>query len=233
MGDGGRVLIVGNSVSLSPADGVAAYPHRLETMGGSRWTIDSVIKGGATLDEFDAEVIAEIEAKRPDAIVLQVGINECAPRPLGRAGRARLGRLRPLWLRYRLIGFIHRFRQHIIRLRGVKQLSSIHDFASAVERVLNAARRTGCAALVLPITRIPAAAEERTPFTNREVARYNGVLSSMAGGDVYCVTEAELFGDVTPESFCAGPQTVHLAASAHDTLARYIATWLEAKGMKR
>jgi acyl-CoA thioesterase I len=228
---GGRVLVVGNSVSQPLADGVAAYPQRLEALAGQRCTIQTLIRGGATLDDFDAEVISAIETFNPDVVVLQVGINECAPRPLGRSGRARLARLRPLWLRQRVIAFLHRYRSQIIKLRGVKQLTSAEDFAAAVQRVISAARRRGSVTLILPITRIPAAAEVRTPFTNREVARYNAVLASLADDSVRWVSEAELFDQAVPEDFCAGPQTVHLAASAHETLARFIAEWLDAACM--
>lgn len=95
-----------------------------------------------------------------------------------------------------------------------------------MRRVVERALEHGSRVLILPITRIPSTAEQRTPFTNQEVARYNDLLSGFAGDRVEYLSERDLFGRQTPEEFCAGPDTVHLNAPAHDTIAAAVCDWI-------
>lgn len=226
------MLVVGNSVSMSPGDGVAAYPALLEAELGQGWEVRPVLKSGATIDEFETEVLQTISIYRPDALVLQVGINECAPRPLGRRGRARLSRLRWAPLRARIVQFLHAYRPQIIRLRGVHQLTSLADFESSVRRVVAGALEHGSQVLILPITRLTRTAEIRTPFANREIARYNGALRACAGEGVRFVTEDELFDGRPPDDYCADPTTVHLSGTAHAAIAKVIHTWALRRGAR-
>jgi lysophospholipase L1-like esterase len=222
-----RLLIVGNSVSMPPAADVAPYPDRLAALLGDGWTTAAIIRSGATVEEMEADVIAAL-ASRPDAVVLQVGINECAPRPLGPAGRARLGRLKPVWLRARIIGAIHRWRPQIIRMRPLAQLTTLDRFVASVRRIAAAARSTGAAMLILPVTEVTAVAEARTPFTNREVARYNAALQAASADGAAWVDAATLFAGLTPAVYCHAPETVHWSADAHQRAAEYVAAWLGA-----
>src|SRR5206468_2107531 len=133
------------------------YPQRLETLAAGSWQVITIIRSGATVEEMELEIVEALRGC-PDALVLQVGINECAPRPLGVAGRARLGRLRPQWLRDRLIGVVHRFRPQIIRARPLAQFTTLDRFEASVSRVVRAARDAGAAVLLLPITQVTATA---------------------------------------------------------------------------
>src|SRR2546422_2423866 len=96
--DLGRLLLVGNSVSQSPMQGVAAYPELLEARLNDQWRVVKIIRGGQTVDQFEPEIVTALEETAPRALILQVGINECGPRPLKRQERERLGRVRPAWL---------------------------------------------------------------------------------------------------------------------------------------
>jgi hypothetical protein len=219
-----RVLIVGNSVSMS-SDHVAGYPERIAPRAAG-WDVKTIIHSGATIEEMEPEVTGALRAERPEALVLQVGINECAPRPLGVDGRNRLGTLRPVWLRERIIWGLHRWRQDIIRLRGVIQFTPPDRFAAAVLHVLGAARSVNARVLLLPITRVTAIAEARTPFTNREVARYNEILGTLAAGGAAWMTEDQLLGGMTPADYCVTPESVHLSDAAHERVAAAVAGWL-------
>jgi len=54
--DLGRLLLVGNSVSQSPTQGVAAYPELLE--GRLRhWEVFKIIRGGQTVDQFEEDIL--------------------------------------------------------------------------------------------------------------------------------------------------------------------------------
>ena len=220
-----RLLVVGNSVSMPPQPGVAPYPERLATLARDRWQIATIIRSGGTIEEMEPDVLAALDT-RPDALVVQVGINECAPRPLGPAGRARLGTLEPQWLRDRIIGVLHRWRPQIIRLRPLAQFTTLDRFAVSVSRIARAARAAGVRVLLLPITEVTTIAEMRTPFTNREVARYNRALQDAAGDGVAWIDVAVLFPNQTPDAFCHAPETVHWSAASHQRVAEYLAAWL-------
>ena len=222
-----RLLIVGNSVSLPPAPGIAAYPERLADMMQGRWIIDTLLRSGETIEQMEADILAALAA-RPSRLVLQVGINECAPRPLGARERDALGRLRPLLLRGLIIRMLHRYRPQIIRARRLQQFTPLPRFVDAVTRILAAARRVDCRVLILPITTVTAVAERRTPFTNREVARYNEALRISAGNTAAFASQHELFADAPADDLCATPETVHLSGAAHQRIAEFVAAWVTA-----
>jgi hypothetical protein len=220
------VLVVGNSVSMAPAPDVPGYPERLTAMTPARWNAETLIRSGETIEQMEPDVLAAL-AMRPERFVLQVGINECAPRPLSVAERERLGRLYPLWLRTLIIRGLHNFRPQIIRARRLHQFTPLPRFVASVGRVLAAAAQAGSATLILPITTVAAVAESRTPFTNREVARYNAGLAGFSGPSVRVISQQELFGASPADELCVTPDSVHLGAAAHQRIAAFIAGWLE------
>jgi lysophospholipase L1-like esterase len=221
-----RVLIVGNSVSQAPAPDVPAFPERLATRAGERWRFEHIVNSGATIEQMEADVTAAL-GRSPDRLILQIGINECAPRPLNWEERERLGRLRPLALRNLAIRIIHLLRPTIIRVRPLQQFTPLPRFVASTRRVVSAAAAKGIPVLILPITRVTAAAEVRTPYTNREIRRYNDGLATLDAPLVRIVTEPELFGAATADELCVTPDSVHLGAAAHARIAEFIAAWLE------
>jgi lysophospholipase L1-like esterase len=221
-----QLLMVGNSVSLSPSDGVPAYPSLVEAALNGSWRVSTLVRSGATVEEIEPEVTAWLGNSRLEALVVQVGINDCAPRPLSRSQRRLLGEMRPQWLRQRIIGMLHRWRPYIIRVRPLAQFTPLDRFGASVGRIVACARGVGAAVLVLPITRVTHVAEQRTPHTNREVSRYNGALHAMAQERVTCVDETTLLRGLTPMEFCVTPDTVHLSGRAHQRVADFIVQWL-------
>src|SRR5437763_992666 len=137
-----RLLIIGNSVSMSPATGVEAYPQRIAAPRGAAWQLSTIIHSGKTIEAMEPEILDALRLG-PSLVILQVGINECAPRPLAPSGRARLATLKPVWLRDTIIAAIHRWRPQIIRLRPLAQFTPLDRFAASVGRVVSAARIAG------------------------------------------------------------------------------------------
>ncbi len=219
-----HLLLIGNSVSGPPAPGILPYPDRLAASLGAAARLTTIIRSGATIDEIEP-AIAEALAARPDAVILQVGINECAPRPLGPRGRRRLGTLRPLWARRLIIRALHLWRPQIIRVRPLAQLTPLDCFAASIARVVDGVRRAGSRLLILPITEVTPVAERRTPFTNREVGRYNSVLRAAASDRVRWVEVAELLPGLTPADYCHTPDTVHWSPAAHERVAQFLDEW--------
>jgi lysophospholipase L1-like esterase len=220
------LLVIGNSVSLPPAPNVAAYPELVAARLAGTWHVRTVIHSGATIEQMEGDVQQALD-ERPDCVVLQVGINECAPRPLSVAERERLGRLRPLTLRHYIIRAIHHLRPHIIRMRALHQFTPLPRFVEAVARTLAYAAERGARVLVLPLTPVTATAERRTPYSTREIVRYNAALAGFAGPRVDVVSAAAIFGDRTADELCMSPDTVHLSASAHEAIATYVVRWLQ------
>ena len=134
--------------------------------------------------------------------------------------------VRPSWLQRQIIRIIHRFRPHIIGARALNQVVPLPEFVAAVTRVLDAAVAAGTRVLVLPITSVAPEAESRTPFTNREVRRYNDALQALASPGVRVASQVEVFGSDVPAEIVASPDTVHLSPAAHRSLASFIANWL-------
>jgi lysophospholipase L1-like esterase len=221
------VLIVGTSMAERPHDGVPAYPELLEERLGARWRIDRLIRGGTTIEDLAPDAINAVAAV-PDVAVLHVGINDCGPRPLTRREREWLGRVRPLRLRARIIRFIHDHRARIIRLRGVKQFTGLAAFASRIDEVVGRARAAGTLVVVLPITRVPATAEIRQPFLNREADRYNDALQVVARRHgIRFVEREEILQGLTPEAAASAQDSVHLGAVAHRRIADVLVDVLE------
>jgi lysophospholipase L1-like esterase len=220
-----RLLIVGNSVSNPPHTGEPSYSQLLEERLAGSGSVETLIRGGETIVQIQGSAMAAL-GMRPDYLVLQVGINECAPRPLSLAERARLGRVRPSWLQRQIIRLIHRFRPNIIRARALNQVVPLPEFVATVTRLLDAAVAAGTRVLVLPITSVAPEAESRTPFTNREVRRYNDALQALASPGVRVASQAEVFGSDVAAEIVASPDTVHLSPDAHRALASFIANWL-------
>ncbi len=208
-------------------EGVPAYPKLLEERLGDRWKVVHIIRGGETVDQFEPEVLTTLEETVPRAILLQVGINECGPRPLNRKERERLGRVWPRWLRSLLIRILHHFRPQIIRARGPNQFTPLAVFAQSVEKIIAKAVSLRCAVLILPITRVSAIAEIRQPFFNREIERYNEVLRGFKRNGVVYVEQQELLGSHTPEDFGISPENVHLKGWAHERIAAFVSDWLD------
>ena len=219
------LLIVGNSVSLSPGPGILSYPERLAAQV-PEWRQIAVIESGATVEELASAAVEAIRTANPRAVVLQVGINECAPRPLGPRQRRWVGRVRPLRLRGVIVAALHRWRPQIIRLRPLAQNLPPDRFDTALGRFISVARSVGAAVLLLPIPEVHPVAERRTPFTNREIRRYTALLDRHVGDEVSRVDVATLFESIDPAVYCIRPDSVHWSAFAHERAARYIAEWL-------
>src|SRR6266487_865052 len=223
-----RLLLVGNSMSQSPMQGVEAYPELLETRLDAQWRVVKIIKGGQTVDQFESEIVTALDEIVPRAVILQVGVNECGPRPLKRRERERLGKVRPAWLRSLLIRAIHEFRPQIIRARGPNQFTSLPVFTESVRRIVKKAVSLHCPVLILPIMHVSRIAEVRQPFFNREIDRYNEILRSMKDRAVVYVEEPELFMNKKAEDLCVSPESVHLNAWAHERLTEFVADWVDA-----
>jgi lysophospholipase L1-like esterase len=119
-----------------------------------------------------------VELRRPDAVIVHVGIVDCAPRVFSPVERSAVARLRPVYLRRIAISLAHRMRPRLIRLRGPRPYLAEADFRRGVRDVVDRARVAGVRALVFVNMLVPTDdLEQRSPGFQRHAMRYNAILA--------------------------------------------------------
>jgi lysophospholipase L1-like esterase len=147
----------------------AAAPLIFER-GMRRRTIEYVI------DEWNEQV----ELKKPEVVIVHVGIVDCAPRVFLRREGAFVANIRFSWLKNRILKFTHDHRRRIVEFRR-KVYVPLPRFERLVQTVVQKARETGVQSLVfINIIRPPDSVEERSPGFQNNVIAYNRVLEEQA-----------------------------------------------------
>jgi acyl-CoA thioesterase I len=143
----------------------AAAPIIFER-GMRRRTIEYV------LDEWNEQ----IELRKPDVVIIHVGIVDCAPRVFLRREASFVANIKFGWLRDRIFKFTHDHRRAIVQFRR-KVYVPLPRFERLVQQVVQKARESDVRSLVfINIIRPPDSVEERSPgFQNNGIA-YNRVL---------------------------------------------------------
>ena len=118
----------------------------------------------------------QVELKKPEVVIVHVGIVDCAPRVFLRREGAFVANIRFGWLRNRILKFTHDHRRRIVQFRR-KVYVPLPRFERLVETVVQKARETNVQSLVLVnIVRPPDSVEERSPGFQDNVMAYNRVL---------------------------------------------------------
>jgi lysophospholipase L1-like esterase len=147
----------------------AAAPLIFER-GMRRRTIEYVI------DEWNEQV----ELKKPEVVIVHVGIVDCAPRVFLRREGAFVANIRFSWLRNRILKFTHDHRRRIVQFRR-KVYVPLPRFERLVQTVVQKARETNVQSLMfVNIIRPPESVEERSPGFQNNVIAYNRVLAEQA-----------------------------------------------------
>ena len=134
--------------------------------GMRRRTIEYVV------DEWYEQVVL----KKPEIVIVHVGVVDCAPRVFLRREGAFVANIRFAWLRDRILKFTHDHRRRIVEFRR-KVYVPLPRFERLVQTVVEKARETGVQSLVfINIIRPPDSVEERSPGFQNNVIAYNRVL---------------------------------------------------------
>jgi lysophospholipase L1-like esterase len=134
--------------------------------GMRRRTIEYVI------DEWNEQV----ELRKPDVVIVHVGIVDCAPRVFLRREASFVANIRFGWLRDRIFKFSHDHRRGIVKFRR-KVYVPLPRFERLVQTVVQKARETNVKSLVfINIICPPDSVEERSPGFQSNVMEYNRVL---------------------------------------------------------
>lgn len=224
------LLVLGNSVSLAPEEApankpVRSYPEllheRLETKG---WRIEKRIASGATVEEIERAANLTLPQLRPDAIVIQLGIVDCTPRPLRSSERRALGRLRPSLLRGLIISLIHRYRGTLIDVRSLIQRTPIEPFRRSFHRLVEQSLLSTRHVAVLPILPATASIRARNRRLDTEIAKYNDAMRMES--HITMPEVADLLQGISMEDLCIAPDSVHLNQGGHELIAQFLERWL-------
>jgi acyl-CoA thioesterase-1 len=138
--------------------------------GTRRRTIEYV------LDDWNEQV----ELKKPDVVIVHVGVVDCAPRVFLRREASLVANIRFPWARDRIFKFTHDHRRRIVQFRR-KVYVPLPRFERLVQTVVEKARVSGVKSLAfINIIRPPDAVEERSPGFQNNVTAYNRVLEEQA-----------------------------------------------------
>jgi acyl-CoA thioesterase I len=166
----------------------ATYPYLLDQSLRQRFQGQAplVIERGMrrrTIEYVLDEWYELVDLRKPEVVVVHVGIVDCAPRVFLRRERQFVENLRPAFLRETILSNVHRHRRAIVNMRQ-KVYVPPDRFTSLVQQVIDRAKRSQLRSLVLVnIITPPAEMDERSPGFIKNVGLYNEILRSHAKGD--------------------------------------------------
>jgi lysophospholipase L1-like esterase len=121
-----------------------------------------------------------VDLRRPEVVVVHVGIVDCAPRVFLRRERQFVENLKPAFLREAILSNVHRHRRAIVNMRK-KVYVPVDRFTALVGQVIARAKASKLRSLVLVnIITPPAEMEERSPGFIKNADIYNQILKTHA-----------------------------------------------------
>ena len=161
----------------------------------------------------------QVELKKPEVVIVHVGIVDCAPRVFLRREGAFVANIRFGWLRNRILKFTHDHRRRIVQFRR-KVYVPLPRFERLVETVVQKARETNVQSLVLVnIVRPPDSVEERSPGFQDNVTAYNRVLQEQTKHSFVTLIDLNRIVEDEGGSETLTIDGVHLSERGHALLA--------------
>ena len=163
----------------------ATYPYLLDQSLRHRFHAEAplVIERGMrrrTIEYVLDEWYELVDLRRPEVVVVHVGIVDCAPRVFLRRERQFVENLRPAFLREAILDNVHRHRSAIVKMRK-KVYVPAERFNTLVGQVMAKAKQSKLRSLVIVnIITPPAEMDERSPGFIRNVEIYNQILKTHA-----------------------------------------------------
>ena len=224
-----KILILADSLALPRPEGEgytpyeSTYPFILDQTLRNHGSDDfNVIERGMrrrTIENVLEEWYELVELRKPEVVVVHVGIVDCAPRVFLRHERDRMERFRPARARIKILDFAHKHRKQIVQLRKVVYVPR-EKFAQGVNEVVERAANSGVKTLVfIDIISPPDQMEERSPGFQKNVETYNRILSgaaASAGVKLLALNDLVKANGGTSKLTVDG---IHLSAEGHQLLA--------------
>jgi len=188
-----KIVIMGDSLAMAREGETniafeSTYPYLLDHSLRSRFRSEAplVIERGMrrrTIEYVLDEWYELVDLRRPEVVVVHVGIVDCAPRVFLRRERQFVENLRPAFLREAILNNVHRHRSTIVNMRK-KVYVPADRFNTLVGQVVDRAKASKLRSLVIVnIITPPAEMDERSPGFIKNVGLYNQILKAHADAD--------------------------------------------------
>lgn len=152
--------------------------------------------------------------------VLQVGIVDCAPRPIPKELRRVIGRL-PSSVGTPTISFLHNNRPRIQGLGLRWRNTRPRRFASSFQQILNAVQSYSEQVYVLNICPTSEPTASHSPGLSESIQLYNGFISDAVAAAPTFVHLIDVHGTVSKDpDRCLLPDGIHLSCDGHDEIFR-------------
>lgn len=185
-----KIVIMADSLAMAregetnvPFD--VTYPYLLDQSLRRRLGSEAplVIERGMrrrTIEYVLDEWYELVDLRRPEVVVVHVGIVDCAPRVFLRRERQFVENLRPAFLREAILSNVHRHRRAVVNMRK-KVYVPVDRFNALVGQVIARAEASKLRSLVfVNIITPPAEMDERSPGFIRNAGIYNQILKTHA-----------------------------------------------------
>jgi acyl-CoA thioesterase I len=227
-----KIVIMADSLAMPRAGETniafeGTYPYLLEQSLRSRPETQSsmVIERGMrrrTIEYVLDEWAELVELRRPDVLVIHVGIVDCAPRVFLRRERQFVENIRPAALRNAILKFVHNHRPAIVKFRK-KVYVPPRRFQALLTEVLRRTKASGLRSLVLVnIVTPPPEMDERSPGFIENVRTYNQILKTQAQGEGIHLIDLNRIIDVEGGPGKLTVDGIHINEEGHRILAAEI-----------
>ena len=205
----------------------ATYPYLLDQWLRRRFQSESpmVIERGMrrrTIEYVLDEWYELVDLRKPDMVVVHVGIVDCAPRVFLRRERQFVENLKPAFLRESILQTVHKHRRRIVNMRK-KVYVPTDRFERLVAQVIERAKQSKLRSLVLVNIITPTAEmDERSPGFIKNAGVYNDILKSHAKGPgVHLIDLDQMIKDAGGVEQLT-VDGIHINETGHAMLAREI-----------
>jgi acyl-CoA thioesterase I len=241
-----RIVVLGDSMPMPRVEGIdcvwweQTWPYLLQEHLISHGFNDEVINCSSrsrTVDSLCGEDFNEhIIFKRPDVLILELGVVDCAPRIFSKKEKKILnsypipGRLRDWIIKWRTA-----HRKEIIRRNPLKKIYTppnrfvkyLYDFSGKLSLVKNEARL-----IVLPIIADYASMEIKSPGYTKNAIMYNKILHDWSHNIGATFIDEITFLHRNGEESIFGSDGYHLNITGHSIIAESIFNLLLVKKHK-
>lgn len=186
----GLIRVYGDSLSLPRwEDGIHfsdTYPERVRQHLHSAFKKEIYLYnrslGGATIDQLHHQYVNDCKyfGDCDDIIIIQAGIVDCAPRPLGRRTRSLVGTL-PFPIKRRLIAFLHNHRAQLLRSGLGSRFTTPRRFAAILRQWFSDLRNRHSQIIFINIAPTLPHIEAHSPGLTANICEYNKILADLVG----------------------------------------------------
>jgi lysophospholipase L1-like esterase len=167
-----------------------------------------------------------VELRRPEVVVVHVGIVDCAPRVFLRREGQLVEKVRPARLKKFVFDFVHRHRRRIIELRPRVYVDPVR-FRNLVKQVIQKARACDVRSLVfINIIVPPEEMEKRSPGFQENVLKYNRILNELVDDEWVSLIDLNSLIAGAGGATKLTVDGIHINETGHEMLAQELETYV-------